>query len=151
MDLRDVGSLEMRPATEADRSAVNELLLASALQPLEDSAQFGPQYAVALCEGKIVGVAGMDLHGDDALLRSVAVSTGLRSLRVGSTLAENRLDWARDRGIRAVYLLTETSARYWTRFGFQAIDRTEAPEGIAASHQWLTGCPSSAIAMRLLL
>lgn len=151
MDMRDVDSLDLRPAVEDDRTAVNELLQASGLQALEPAAQFGPQYVVALCDGAIAGVAGMDMHGDDVLLRSVAVRQDLRSLRIGAVLVENRLHWARDRSVRAVYLLTETSERYWTRFGFQIIDRSVAPPEIGATHQWRTGCPASATAMRLLL
>lgn len=152
MDLRDAGNLEIRPATRDDRDAVAALLQAAGLHPLDDGAQFGPQYAVAVAGGsRIIGVAGLELHGDDALLRSVAVDKEFRSLRIGATLAEERLHWARDRGIRAVYLLTDTAAAYWTRFGFQEIARNDAPEGIAASQEWAGGCPASATAMRLVL
>lgn len=152
MDLLQAGNLDLRPANDQDRAAVEALLHAAGLHPLDDGAQFGPQYIVAvLGENRIIGVAGMELHGDDALLRSVAVDKEFRSLRLGATLAEDRLNWARDRGIRAVYLLTDTAAIYWTRFGFREIARTDAPEGIAASHEWAGGCPASSTAMRLVL
>ncbi len=152
MDLLQAGNLDLRPASDQDRTAVEALLHAAGLHPLDDGAQFGPQYIVAvLGENRIIGVAGMELHGDDALLRSVAVDKQFRSLRLGATLAEDRLNWARDRGIRAVYLLTDTAANYWTRFGFREIARAEAPEGIAASHEWAGGCPASSTAMRLVL
>lgn len=152
MDLLQAGNLDLRPATEQDRVAVEALLHAAGLHPLDDTAQFGPQYIVAvLGENRIIGVAGMELHGDDCLLRSVAVDKEFRSLRLGATLAEDRLHWARDRGIRAVYLLTDTAANYWARFGFREIARQDAPEGIAASHEWAGGCPASSTAMRLVL
>lgn len=149
--MRDVGSLDLRPAAEEDRAAVEALLRVNSLQPLDAGAQFGPQYVVAVCDGRIVGVAGVELHGDDGLLRSVAVEKEYRSLRLGTTMSENRLDWARDRGVRAMYLLTDTAAHYWNRFGFQPIGRHDAPEGIESSHEWTSGCPASSTAMRLVL
>jgi amino-acid N-acetyltransferase len=152
MDLREEVNLQLRTATVQDEPAVTELLAACKLAPLDPGAQFGHQYILAVANNdRVIGVAGIELHGDDALLRSVVVDKDFRSLRIGATLAENRLDWARDRGIRAIYLLTDTAPVYWERFGFQRIDRSSAPEGIAESHEFAVACPASSVAMRMVL
>jgi amino-acid N-acetyltransferase len=68
---------------------------------------------------------------------------------IGETLTRNRLSWARHEGLRALYLLTETAAEYWPRFGFVRIERASAPDAIRGSPEWAGGCPASAVAMRL--
>jgi amino-acid N-acetyltransferase len=51
--------------------------------------------------------------------------------------------------LRALYLLTETAAEFWPRFGFVRIARDAAPPGVRDSAEWSGGCPASAVAMRL--
>jgi amino-acid N-acetyltransferase len=152
MDLRDEVNLQLRAATLQDEPAVTQLLAECKLAPLDPGAQFGPQYILAVANNdRVIGVAGIERHGDDGLLRSVVVNKDFRSLRIGATLASNRVDWARDHGIRAIYLLTDTAAMYWERFGFQRIDRSTAPEGIANSHEFSVACPASSVVMRMIL
>jgi amino-acid N-acetyltransferase len=128
------------------------LLREAGLVPIDDAAQFGPQWVVAVDEGGIVvGLAGVEVHGDDGLLRSVVVAADLRMAGIGADLARDRVDWARGRGLGALYLLTTTAVDYWPRFGFARIDRAAAPPGIAVSTEWRSACPASAAAMRLEL
>ncbi len=113
----------IRPAVEADRAAVDALLAGSELVPVDLDERFGESWIVAAREGSLVGVAGVEVHGEDALLRSVAVHADLRGAGLGAELAANRIAWARSRGLRALYLLTTSAAGYWPRFGFERIDR----------------------------
>ena len=39
--------------------------------------QFGDAYAVAESDGQVIGVEGIEVHGDDGLLRSAAVDRWL--------------------------------------------------------------------------
>lgn len=60
--LRDeliLSEILIRPATAADLEAVSELLHSARLAPIDNTARFGDQYAVAVAaDGTIVGVGG---------------------------------------------------------------------------------------------
>lgn len=140
--------IAIRPAESEDREAIAELLSANKLVPLDETAQFGSQYAVAVTAGGIVvGVAGYERYGSDILLRSVAVSEAWRRAGVGARLTMDRLAHARAQGSEAAYLLTDTARGYWERHGFSTIDRQAAPEAITRSREWTSACPASATAM----
>jgi amino-acid N-acetyltransferase len=140
--------ITIRPAKNEDRKAIAELLSANKLVPLDETAQFGSQYAVAVAAGGIVvGVAGYERYGSDILLRSVAVSEAWRRAGVGARLTMDRLVHAGAQGCQAAYLLTGTARGYWERHGFSTIDRRAAPEAITRSREWSAACPASATAM----
>ncbi len=142
----------LRPATTADLEAVRALLRDTKL-PLEGlDDQFGEGYVVAVRrEGRIVGAAGMEVHGPDGLLRSLVVAPPLRGLGLGEELTKDRLRWARGRGLRAVWLLTTTAADFFDRFGFLAADRAAAPPALQASPEFAGACPQDAACLRLVL
>lgn len=147
----------IRPATIADLPAVVALLTSAGLQPNAVEAQFGPQFAVATDDATqaIIGVAGVEVYRDVAsdigLLRSAAVDDAWRGQGVGSALTTERLAWAEKEQLSAIFLLTETAADFWSRFGFIHIARDAAPAALRASHEWKQGCPESAVAMALKL
>ncbi len=141
-------AVSIRPAESGDRGPIAELLSASRLVPLDETAQFGPQYAVAINgDGIVVGVAGYERYGTDILLRSVAVSEPWRSTGIGARLTADRLAYAKAQGCEAAYLLTDTASGYWKRHRFSKINRQAAPEPITRSHEWSAACPISATAM----
>jgi len=143
------GEFDIRPAQDSERDEISILLFASKLAALDSSSQFGPQYAVAHdSSSKLAGVAGLEVYGEDALLRSVAVAPRFRSQGLGRQLIQNRLQWASKHGISTVYLLTTDATEYWRRHGFTEIHRGDAPLSIRSSSQWSGGCSSSAVAMK---
>jgi amino-acid N-acetyltransferase len=142
----------LRPAAPADLEAVRALIRDAKLplDGLED--QFSDAYAVAVRrEGRIVGVAGMEVHGDCGLLRSAVVAPPLRGLGLGEALTKDRLAWARGQDLRAVWLLTTTAADFFDRFGFVKADRASAPPAVQASKEFTVACPASAACLRLEL
>ena len=155
--LETPASFTLRPATPDDLASVTALLTAAKLAPNALDAQFGSQFAVAVdpASGAVSGAAGIERYGLGAdavgLLRSAVVDGQWRGRGIGAALTHDRLAWAEHASLRAVYLLTETAAEYWPRFGFERTDRADAPSVLAASHEWRLGCPASAVAMRLTL
>ena len=73
--------------------------------------------------------------------------------RVERTLrdADLPLDWARDHGLHALYLLTTTAGDYFPRFGFTEANRDAAPEAVRRSREFSEACPSTALFMTLPL
>ena len=141
----------IREALGGDLERVRALLSASdlPLDGLDD--HFGPSYAVAEHDGAIIGVEGIEVYEDDGLLRSAAVDPAWRGRGVGDALTRNRIDWARDNGLRSLYLLTTTAGTWFPRFGFVAESRDAAPGGIRASREFAEACPSTALFMKLPL
>ena len=143
--------VRLRSATPADVEAVRALLAAAdlPLEGLED--QFGDGYVLAERAGRVVAAEGIEVYGDDGLLRSAVVDAALRGRGLGERLTRERLDWARRRGLRAVWLLTTTAAPFFDRLGFARVERASAPPALQASREFATVCPSSAACMRLPL
>jgi N-acetylglutamate synthase-like GNAT family acetyltransferase len=144
--------IRIREARVGDLPAVTRLLASAELVPLDESAQFGPQYAIAEdTNGVLVGVAGYERYGEDILLRSVAVEEAWRSAGIGRRLTDDRLQHAAASGCRSAYLLTDTAKGYWERHGFVAISRADAPLEITRSNEWSHACPASATFMVRIL
>ncbi len=106
---------------------------------------------VARDSGRVVGSAVIELYGDAALLRSVAVDQTLRGKGLGIRLTEAALDLARARGARRAFLLTETAGWFFPRFGFHVIRRDEVPERVRGSVEFTTACPDTALVMEAAL
>lgn len=139
----------VRTARTADLDAARGLLARASLPTAGLDEQFGPAYAVAESDGEVVGVVGVERHGPYGLLRSAAIDPAWRGQGIGEALTRNRLAWATAVGMHAVYLLTETAADWFPRFGFTRVPRGEVPPEVAASSEFAELCPASAVAMRL--
>ena len=98
--------------------------------------------------GEVLGYAGLERRGGAALLRSVVVPPERRGCGIGRRLVEATLDKAAALGHLEVHLLTTTAAAYFERLGFERVAREGVPAGIAASAQFASLCPSSAVLMR---
>nr|NIP60748.1 GNAT family N-acetyltransferase [Gemmatimonadota bacterium]NIR77456.1 GNAT family N-acetyltransferase [Gemmatimonadota bacterium]NIT85980.1 GNAT family N-acetyltransferase [Gemmatimonadota bacterium]NIU29800.1 GNAT family N-acetyltransferase [Gemmatimonadota bacterium]NIU34822.1 GNAT family N-acetyltransferase [Gemmatimonadota bacterium] len=108
-------------------------------------------FVVAEAAGRLVGVAGLEVHGRDGVLRSVVVSPDLRGRGVGARLTRWVLDSAREIGLRRLYLLTTTAEDYFPRHGFRPVERSETPPEVQESVEFREACPGSAVAMVLRL
>ena len=132
------------PARDGDLAAITALLEELALPTQGIADQFPSAYVVAFQSGRKIGCAGLETYARVGLLRSVAVSPAARGLGVGRALVAERVAAARAKRLDAVYLLTTTAADYFTRLGFTAFDRREAPEALLGSPEFATICPASA-------
>jgi amino-acid N-acetyltransferase len=136
---------------EADDLRVVEGLLEGAALPVAGVAEWLPQFVVAESEGRIVGVAGLELYGTSALLRSVAVEPHWRGSGVGRQLVDRLLSEAHARGVHDVYLLTTTAEHYFPRLGFACVDRDRVPDCVQCSVEFTGACPESAVVMQKTL
>lgn len=136
----------LRAARPDDLPRVEALLTASEL-PLDGVADALSTFVVAEHEGRLVGVAGLECCQDNALLRSVAVDPAWRSHGLGRQLVTRVISEAEARGIRALYLLTQTAEHYFPSFGFQKVSRDTVPEDIRHTGEFQHACPESATVM----
>jgi amino-acid N-acetyltransferase len=141
---------EIVPADPAHCGAIAGLVTASGL-PLDGLQPHLGSVIIAREPGGIVGCAALELYGHDALLRSVAVAPERRGTGVGLALTAAAIELARRRGVTTVWLLTETAARFFPRFGFEQTTRGAVPAGVKQSVEFTTACPESATVMMLPL
>jgi amino-acid N-acetyltransferase len=143
----------LRPARADDLAAVERLLAESNLPASDLPALFASHagdFVVAQADGdgSLVGVAGLEVCADDvALLRSVAVRPAWRGRGLAETMVRRLVRDAESRGVRALYLLTMSAEGYFPRLGFTRVERDAVPAPIAATEQFRSMCPSSAVAM----
>jgi amino-acid N-acetyltransferase len=138
--------------TEIDRARAEDLddilrLLAEQRLPHEGLREHLETTLVARRDQQIVGSAALELYLDGALLRSVAVATDLQGQHVGRQLTDAAMQLARDLHVSDVYLLTDTAAEYFPKFGFERIARAAVPPGVQTSIEFTSLCPSSATVM----
>jgi amino-acid N-acetyltransferase len=133
-------------AAADDIAAVLELLNACGL-PSAGLADHQATALVARQGSAVVGCAALELYGQHALLRSVAVADGRRGEGLGRRLVEAALALSRQKGVSQLYLLTETAADFFPRFGFRPIAREQVNPAVRRSVEFTEACPESALAM----
>ena len=140
--------LHAEPARPHDVPEALDLLSRCGLSKKDVAERGGHYFVVHEDDGRVVGVAGLELHGEDGLLRSVAVDEDYRGQGLGASLVEGIFGRAARLEIGTVYLLTVDARDYFARQGFADCPRDEAPEAIRASWEFSTGCPTSAAFMK---
>jgi amino-acid N-acetyltransferase len=98
--------------------------------------------------GEMLGGAGLELRGADALLRSLIVRPGRRGAGIGRSLVEAAEALARSQGIDTLYLLTLDQAAFFAGLGFVEQCREAAPPGIFGTGEFSSLCPASAVCLR---
>ena len=93
------------------------------------------------------GIIGLELFGGIALLRSLAVAQAVRGRGCGKALVAAAEQYAQERGVHDLYLLTTTAEDYFTRNGYVRIQRDAAPLAIQGTKQYSQLCPDSATLM----
>src|SRR6185295_14070215 len=111
--------LRAEPARPHDLRGALELLGRSELTPQDVSEGWGHYFVVREDDGRVIGVAGLEVHGEDGLLRSVAVDEDYRGQGLAAALVEAVLERAQRVGLRSVYLLTAGGRDYFARRGFK--------------------------------
>jgi amino-acid N-acetyltransferase len=138
-----------RQATERDTADIRSLLESQRL-PTETVGTTMTEFYLAVENKVIVGVAGFEYYGEDALLRSVAVPTSLQKKQIGTQLVDWMISLAKQRNIKRIVLLTETASKFFTKKGFIAVDRSSIKnDPMKKSSQFGSCCCSSAICMKL--
>jgi amino-acid N-acetyltransferase len=133
-------------ADSADLPALLTLLDAAGL-PQDGITEHVGSALIARNGDEILGCAALEIYGSSALLRSVAVAPIAQGRGLGTQLVNATLALAEDRQIHRLYLLTETAADYFPRFGFAPIAREDVDPAVKQSVEFTGACPASALVM----
>jgi UDP-N-acetylmuramate: L-alanyl-gamma-D-glutamyl-meso-diaminopimelate ligase len=140
----------MRPAQRADMPAVRTLLEKAGLgdEPARDD-QAG-HFFVLNNEDGLGGTVALEVLGDDAILRALAVNPEARGVGYGWMLADVAVAQARWRGVRRIYLLTAAASDFFAaKFGFRVVDRSTVAKAINNHETFARAASTSLVAMRL--
>jgi UDP-N-acetylmuramate: L-alanyl-gamma-D-glutamyl-meso-diaminopimelate ligase len=140
----------MRPAQREDMAAVREMLAQVGLESELARDEHTPSFFVLRNEKGVVGAVALEVLADDAILRSLAVDPEYRGAGYGWMLADMAVAQARWRGVRRIYLLTETASDFFAaKFGFRVVDRSTLSKQVAGSETFSRLTGASLVAMRL--
>ncbi len=140
----------IRPAHRADMAPARALLELAGLEeePARDD-QF-PSFYVLHNERGLVGTVALEVLGDDSVLRALAVHPEERGAGYGWMLADTAIAQARWRGVRRIYLLTESASDFFAaKFGFRVVDRSTLSKQVAGSETFTSQKGANLVAMRL--
>lgn len=125
------------PANDSAALAEVTALLHRVNLPDEGVAQHFRHFLVARADNKIIGCVGLEIYGEAALLRSLAVAPEQQKIGLGRRLTERALELARISGVREVALLTTTAAAFFKKeFGFQPAERKSYEGMFSQSIEW---------------
>ncbi len=140
----------LKPARRGDMAEVRKLLERVGLADETARDEQFPSFYVLTNEQGTVGGVALDVLGDDAILRALAVDPENRGSGYGWMLADMAVSQARWRGVRRIYLLTETASDFFAaKFGFRVVDRSTLSKQVAASETFTAQKGAGLVAMRL--
>lgn len=139
------------PAQFGDIAAIRRLLDRVGLDSADLRDDDYKNFLVLRNEAGIVGCIGLEIYGEDAILRSLAVHPGHRGQGYGWILADTEVQYARHRGVRRIYLVSpETASDFFAeKLGFRIVDVATVSPAVAESSTFRNFRGKSPRTMRL--
>ena len=143
-----VMKLDIRKSKPTDLQEVKNLLQNVNLPVDGVKDQFQNYFVVEIQNtNKIIGVMGWEQYDSFGLVRSAAISPEFQNKGLGSKLVLKIHKDAREKGIKKLYLLTETAEDFSAKHGFKVVKRSEVPKQIIDSNEFSMRECKSALAM----
>ncbi len=141
------------PARSRDMDDIRALLKALELEWADLRDEDHRNFYVLINEHGFVGCIGIEVFGEDAVLRSLAVNKASRGHGYGWMLADTAINQTRRRGVRRMYLVTDKIASdfFAEQHGFRVVDLSlVSPDALRSPTFKISGARGkNAIAMRL--
>jgi N-acetylglutamate synthase-like GNAT family acetyltransferase len=136
--------LTARPLRAGERAALKAALTKAKL-PTEDIEAPGRLFWRFETRDEVpVGFGGLEVHGEDALMRSLVTLPPVRNLGVGTAMVAALEFEARLHGCRSLWLITTTAGDFYQRLGYARCERAMVPPAIRETTEFSTLCPTSA-------
>jgi len=133
-----------RPTEESAKA-----ILASCNLPIEDlTASSFVHFFACGSEAAPAGIVGVELYGEVALLRSLAVLPEMRGAGYGKRLVAKAESYAAENGVKEIYLLTDGAEPFFRSLGYEFVNRDRTPGQIRATSEYSSICPSTAAILR---
>ena len=145
-----IDTLEFEDASMLDVPAIEAMLVQANLSIVGVRRHIA-HFRLGKLGGKIVAVGGLEIYGEQALLRSIAVDTEQRNKGYGKQIVRDVCHSAQLAGIRDVYLKTVSASAFFDGLGFEVQAFEQIPKSVKKSSQFRGACPASATVMHLTL
>jgi DNA-binding MarR family transcriptional regulator/N-acetylglutamate synthase-like GNAT family acetyltransferase len=145
-----IDTLQFEDASMLDVPAIEALLLKAKLSIVGVRRHIA-HFRVGKQGGKIVAVGGLEIYGEQALLRSIALDPEQRNKAYGKQIVRDVCQSAQLTGIRDLYLKTVSARPFFEGLGFEVLAHDQIPKSLKKSSQLRGACPASATLMHLAL
>jgi amino-acid N-acetyltransferase len=136
--------LMAHPLRDGERGAL-AAALAKAKLPTADIEEPGRLFwRFETDEEMPVGFGGLEVHGEDALLRSLVTLPPVRGRGIGAAIVTALEFEARLHGCANLWLITVAAADFFERLGYARCERAVVPASIRETAQFAELCPASA-------
>ena len=135
-----------QPLAAWERDGLKAVLARAGL-PVDDVEADGPLFWRFERDDVPVGFAGIEVHGQDALLRSLVTLPPVRLRGLGGAMVAKMETEARARGARAIYLIANDSTLFFAKLGYAACSRDSVPAAITATRPFAAPATAAATVM----
>lgn len=98
-----------------------------------------------------IGIIGLEQFGEIGLLRSLVIFDKYRNHGYGKEICNCLFDYAKNKKIKEIYLLTVTAKNFFEKIGFSLVKRKHVPEEIKNTGEFSHLCPDSAACLKINL
>lgn len=137
----------IKKAERQDFASVRKLLAESDLYHADITGEPGQKFLIAWEAGNLIGSVALEVAGEVALLRSLAVKPEYRRKGVATKLVGAIESHAKSQHLKGLYLLTLTAADFFSALGYQKTDRARAPVSLQGTTEFKSVCPATAVCM----
>jgi N-acetylglutamate synthase-like GNAT family acetyltransferase len=140
----DIPKLTAHPLRVGERAALKAALTKAEL-PTVDVEEPGRLFWRFENQDEVpVGFGGLEVHGEDALMRSLVTLPPVRNRGVGTAMVAALEFEARLHGCRSIWLITTTAGDFYQRRGYARCERVVVPSAIGETTEFSTLCPDDA-------
>ena len=135
------------PLAAWEREGLSAALKGAGL-PVDDIAEASRHFwRFSFADDIPAGFGGLEIHGSDALMRSITTLPPLRGRGFARAIVKALEAEAMLLKCNSVYLLTTSAQRLFEELGYAVIERASVPAAIRATPQFASLCPDSAAVM----
>jgi amino-acid N-acetyltransferase len=134
-------------ARRGDLSSIRWLLEMQYLPSADITEEALAHFLVCRDPVGVMGVVGLEVFGEVALLRSLVASKERQGVGLGRRLVSAAEERETELKVREIYLLTTTAAEFFEHLGYRQVDRAIAPAAISSTKEFSSLCPSTAVFM----
>ncbi len=134
-------------ASSGDEPWIRQLLTLCGLPHEDLTPEHLSHFWVIKEKGEIPGSVGLEIHGQFALLRSLAVDPRFRKRGFASESTKKAENFAISHNIQEIYLLTMTAESFFRKRGYEKTERNSAPPEIQETTEFQNLCPTSSVCM----
>ena len=116
--------------------------------PIEGVKEHFQNFFIVRNDKMTIGCIGIEIYGNVGLLLSVAIHPSFQGKGLGQQMVSKMEEYSAEKGLRNIYLLTDTVEKFFLKLGYLLISRDEADPRVKQSIEFTTLCPSSPVMMK---